>query len=97
MVVRGTAKKGSISVGLRATQSRGKVRLLLPSTWRTIHHADTLEVAREARRAGVKHLVLTHLIPMPDDCLSRRMFADGISDFYNGKISVGEDGMHITP
>ncbi len=65
-------------------------------TERTIaYHADTVALARQAEQAGVKHLVLTHLIPYPDGFLARRLFVEGISDHYRGKLTVGADGMLI--
>lgn len=65
-------------------------------TERTIaYHADTVALAKQAEQAGVKHLVLTHLIPYPDGFLARRLFVEGISDHYRGKLTVGADGMLI--
>lgn len=63
---------------------------------RTIdYHADTLALAQQAQEAGVKHLALTHLTPYPANVISRYLFTKGMSDFYGGELTVGEDGMVI--
>jgi len=64
---------------------------------RTIpYHADNLALARQAQAAGVKHLVLTHLIPYPDNAVVRVMYTEGMSELYKGRITVAEDGMVLT-
>ena len=61
---------------------------------RTIpYHADNLALARQAQAAGVKHLVLTHLIPYPNNAVVRAMYTEGMSELYKGPITVAEDGM----
>jgi len=61
---------------------------------RTIpYHADNIALARQAQAAGVKHLVLTHLIPYPENAVVRAMYTDGMGDRFTGKITVAEDGM----
>lgn len=61
---------------------------------RTIpYHADNIALARQAQAAGVKHLVLTHLIPYPENLVVRAMYTDGMSDRFKGEITVAEDGM----
>ncbi|MFD0661041.1 MBL fold metallo-hydrolase [Thermocatellispora tengchongensis] len=63
---------------------------------RTIpYHADTIALAKQAQQAGVKHLVLTHLTPYPDGFVARRLFTEGMSDHYDGEITVGSDGLLI--
>jgi ribonuclease Z len=41
-------------------------------------------------------LVLTHLVPPPDNALVRRLFMQGVSDAWDGTVVLGEDGMHFT-
>ncbi|MFZ5643609.1 MAG: MBL fold metallo-hydrolase [Bacillota bacterium] len=58
------------------------------------YHSSTLEVADEAQRAGVKHVVLTHLMPAPSPVWYwEQYFIKGMRGIYNGKISVGRDLM----
>ncbi len=73
----------------------GRTQDALPTLHVTDYHADTLQLAEMAQRAGVKHLVLTHLIPSPTNVISRWLFTRGMADIYNGEVTVGEDGMQI--
>lgn len=59
------------------------------------YHADTIKLAEQAERAGVKHLVLTHLTPYPDNLIARRWFVSGMNDRFDGEITVAEDGLVI--
>ena len=61
---------------------------------RTIpYHADNMALAKQAQRAGVKHLLLTHLIPYPDSFVVRHMYTEGMGQHYKGKLTVAQDGM----
>ncbi|GEN98653.1 hypothetical protein NSE01_04860 [Novosphingobium sediminis] len=63
---------------------------------RTIpYHADNWKLAEQAQQAGVKHLVLTHLIPWPDSFIVRHMYTEGMAERFHGELTVGEDGMVI--
>jgi ribonuclease Z len=56
------------------------------------YHADTDALGALAEQAGVRHLVLTHLIPPPADTASAALFeADVRSGGYSGEVTVGED------
>ncbi|MFF0243125.1 MBL fold metallo-hydrolase [Rhodococcus pyridinivorans] len=59
------------------------------------YHADTIALAEQAQQAGVDHLVLTHLIPYVDNIVTRTMFVSGMSDKYDGAITVAQDGTLI--
>lgn len=60
------------------------------------YHADTLALADIAREAGVHHLVLTHLIPVPPNRMAERLFVDGMGRRFKGRITVARDGMEFT-
>ncbi|GAA3625027.1 Rv2407 family type 3 sulfatase [Nonomuraea rosea] len=61
------------------------------------YHADTVALGSLAKRAGVAHLVLTHLIPAPDDESGEATFESDIrSGGYQGRITVGRDLMTAT-
>ncbi|HVP31912.1 MAG TPA: MBL fold metallo-hydrolase [Myxococcota bacterium] len=60
------------------------------------YHTTPLQAAEAARAAGVPHLVLTHLVPAPDNFLARRAFLAGVADVYAGRVTLGEDGMRFT-
>lgn len=56
------------------------------------YHSPTMDVAEMAREAGVKELVLTHLIPpIPNEGPMVEEFVAGMSDVYKGPISVAVD------
>jgi len=62
------------------------------------YHSGTLEVAAIARDAGVKKLVITHLVPsiQPTDA-AEKAFTQGMAEVYAGPIVVARDGMRIDP
>jgi ribonuclease Z len=43
------------------------------------YHADSLSIENSAKLGGVKQLVLYHLVPLPPNTLSERMFRRGLS------------------
>jgi ribonuclease Z len=56
------------------------------------YHADTVEPGAMAERAGVPHLVLTHLIPAPRDPSEAAGFEEDVrAGGYTGRVTVGED------
>ena len=56
------------------------------------YHADTVALGALARRAGVGHLVLTHLIPAPATEADEAAFADDVRrGGYDGRLTVGRD------
>src|SRR6266540_5830354 len=57
------------------------------------YHTDAAEVGKIAAAAGVKKLVLTHLIPPEDGEKMRELAAKS----FSGEIVVGKDLMRITP
>ena len=60
------------------------------------YHTTPREAAELAQEAGVKHLVLSHLVPAPTNALAERLFLDGAGDVFDGEITLGEDGMRFT-
>lgn len=60
------------------------------------YHADTIDLAKVAQEHHVKHLVLTHLTPDPKNFISRILFKHGMSDYYDGEITLANDGTEIT-
>jgi ribonuclease BN (tRNA processing enzyme) len=56
-------------------------------------HLNSQEIGRMAARAGVKEVILTHLVPgVPDQDL-QHVFIDGVKKFYSGKVTVARDLM----
>lgn len=57
------------------------------------YHATPADAAQAAQRAGVRQLVLTHLVPpLPSRALYPAFLRDA-ADHFSGPITVGEDGM----
>jgi ribonuclease Z len=59
------------------------------------YHTMTDEVAEIARDAGVKKLVLTHMVPSPMNHAMEAMFVRGMKNIYKGPMKVGSDLMEI--
>jgi ribonuclease Z len=59
------------------------------------YHTSPVEAAEIARDAGVGELVLTHLVPSPNNFLTRRIFLAGVADVFEGKVVLAEDGLRI--
>ena len=56
-------------------------------------HTPSTEVGRIAAAAGVKMLVLSHLVPGDDPTITDEMWAAGARAHFKGKIVVGRDLM----
>jgi ribonuclease BN (tRNA processing enzyme) len=59
------------------------------------HHTTAEEAGRVAQAAGVKLLVLSHLVPPDDPGISERMWLDAAKKHFRGQIVVGRDQMVI--
>lgn len=57
------------------------------------YHASPEDAARAAQRAGVAHLILTHLVPPLPSAYFYPVFLGDAPDLFDGPITVGEDGM----
>jgi ribonuclease Z len=62
------------------------------------YHSSPVDAAQIAAQAGVKTLVLTHIIPPMGGRAARflvteRLFLQGVADAYHGKVLIAEDGM----
>ena len=60
------------------------------------YHTSPVEAAQVAHDAGVKTLVLTHLVPGPRNFVMRHMFLAGVDDAFSGEVILGEDGQRFT-
>ncbi len=58
-------------------------------------HTLTEDVGRIAQAAGVKTLVLSHLVPGDDPSISDEMWTEGVRKHYGGRVIVGRDLMEI--
>jgi ribonuclease Z len=60
------------------------------------YHISPLEAAEIANEAGVKLLAFFHLLPAPDQFLTRRLFGQSISGVRRGDWVLAEDGSLYT-
>lgn len=59
------------------------------------HHTTAEEAGRVAQAAGVKTLVLSHLIPPDDPDVTEQMWIDAARQHFGGTIVVGRDLLEI--
>jgi ribonuclease BN (tRNA processing enzyme) len=58
-------------------------------------HTSTEDVGRIAAQAGVKTVILTHLVPGDDPSITDDQWSEGVRKYFNGRIIVGKDLMEI--
>jgi ribonuclease BN (tRNA processing enzyme) len=58
-------------------------------------HTVPEDVGRIAARAGVKTLVLSHLVPGDDTSITDEQWAEGVRKHFSGRIIVGKDLMEV--
>jgi ribonuclease BN (tRNA processing enzyme) len=59
------------------------------------HHTSVEDAGRLAREAGVRTLVLSHLVPADDPAISEQMWIDAARRHFDGEIIVGKDLLEI--
>ena len=59
------------------------------------HHTSAEEAGRVAQAAGVKMLVLSHLVPADDPAISDQMWIDAAHVHFRGPVVVGKDLLEI--
>ena len=62
----------------------------------TASHSTAGEAARIARDAGVRHLVLNHLIPADDPTIGPDDFVREVRQHWDGHVTVAHDGLEIS-
>lgn len=58
-------------------------------------HTSTDDVGKIAAQAGVKTVVLTHLVPGDDPSITDEQWSEGVRKHFNGRIIVGKDLMEV--
>jgi ribonuclease BN (tRNA processing enzyme) len=58
-------------------------------------HTSAEDCGRVAEAAGVKMLVLSHLVPGGDETITDQMWMDAAGKHFHGRIMVGKDLMEI--
>lgn len=77
-----------------ACRARAMAELIQGTPFEAIfsYHADSVELGALARRAGVGHLMLTHLIPPATTTAEELAFAVDVREGgYEGEVTVGRD------
>jgi ribonuclease BN (tRNA processing enzyme) len=59
------------------------------------HHTTAEEAGRVAQAAGVKLLVLSHLVPADEPTLTEQMWIDAARTHFSGRIVVGRDLLEL--
>jgi ribonuclease BN (tRNA processing enzyme) len=59
------------------------------------HQTSVEDAARLAQKAGVKTLVLSHLVPPDDPAVTPQMWSDAAAAHFRGRIVVGEDLLEL--
>ena len=59
------------------------------------YHTTPVEAAGIAAESEVGLLVLTHLVPAPDNAIAKRLFMSGVAEAWDGEVVLGEDGLHL--
>jgi ribonuclease BN (tRNA processing enzyme) len=55
----------------------------------------TEDVGKVAAAAGVKTLVLSHLVPSDDSALTDEVWTEGVRKHFSGQVIVGRDLLEI--
>ena len=59
------------------------------------HHTTAEDAGRVAKEAGVKLLVLSHLVPPDDPAITEQMWIDAARAHFQGPVIVGKDLLEI--
>ena len=59
------------------------------------HHTSAEDAGRVAQAAGVKMLVLSHLVPPDDPAITEQMWIDAARVHFQGPVIVGKDLLEI--
>ena len=60
------------------------------------YHASPAQAADSAKAAGVKMLVLSHVVPSMPSSYLNSAFLDGAEDHFEGPFVVGQDGQYFS-
>jgi ribonuclease Z len=60
------------------------------------YHTSPEEAARMAAQAGVRHLLLTHIVPPLPVADLKPLFLGRAGEYFKGPITIGEDGLLVS-
>ena len=78
-----------------AAQSAGNARAAKMMRDVASYHATPVEAAESAAEAGAAQLLLYHIAPQLPVAALERIFLKGVSDVYDGDVTLGTDGTLI--
>ncbi len=82
--------------GPRLLFERGNARLSEMAADVPEYHASPVDAAEVASSAGVRHLVLTHVIPpIPNFFVARKLFLKGAKEAFDDEITLAYDRLRI--
>jgi ribonuclease Z len=59
------------------------------------YHASPREVAETAASARVDTLILTHMVPPPNNSTIEQSFLRGVGEVFSGKVVIAKDGLRF--
>jgi ribonuclease Z len=60
------------------------------------YHSSPVDAAKVAKESGAKQLLLNHIVPPLPIRPMERLFVEGVSEVYDGPVTVGRDGSYIS-
>lgn len=83
--------KGMVKMLSKAAKETNNPRLSKQMYDVLDYHMTPVEAAEVAQEAGVKTLVLIHVVPPVENFIAKRMYLRGTKDAFDGEIVLGED------
>lgn len=85
-----------IAFANKAAKAAGNKRMVRLTDDVVEDHTTPVQAAQLANQAGAKLLVYTHVVPPPDNFMTRRIFLRGVSNVRSKGVALGEDGYLFT-
>jgi ribonuclease BN (tRNA processing enzyme) len=80
--------------GVERLEIRGTITAALKRSIMS-HHTTAEDAGRVAQKAGVKKLVLSHLVPSDDPAITDQMWIDAARTHYRGEVILGKDLLEV--
>ncbi len=84
-----------VRVLTRAAERAGNERLARITRDILDGHATPVDAARSAKAAGVRHLVLTHVVPPLPVRPLEGIFLEGVAEAWPGPVTLARDGLLV--
>ena len=80
----------------RGLMARGQANMAQVTRDIVGYHSTPEQAAQDAKAAGVRYLMLNHIVPPLPMRFAYPAFLGDAHDYYDGPITVGEDGMMLS-